>query len=203
MKRIFYSYAHVQLIFWPERICTSHRIWVSSKLVLLKTTATLTKYISSAWPSLLAPKNLATTSRESKPVVDSGFRAVDSGFRITWSVFRIPKTKIHHFHKRKFPGFTNPDSLNYMGRTMGRLFPFPPIIQPQKASKCFSWHWQMEKIVNKINSFLKYIINPSFIDSGVRIKIQCQSFAGLAHQHNFQELLLFFLLVIFPLLWLQ
>ena len=120
------------------------------------------------------------------------------GFRITWSVFRIPKTKIHHFHKRKFPGFTNPDSLNYMGRTMGRLFPFPPIIQPQKASKCFSWQWQMEKIVNKINSFFKYIINLSFIDSGVRIKIQCQSFAGLAHQHNFQELLLLFFLLFSP-----
>ena len=56
----------------------------------------------------------------------------------------------------------------------------------------------MEKIVNKINSFFKYIINLSFIDSGVRIKMQCQSFAGLAHQHNFQELLLLFFLLFSP-----
>lgn len=36
----------------------------------------------------------------------------------------------------------------------------------------------MEKIVNKRNRFFfKYIINPSFIDSGVRIKMQCKSFA--------------------------
>ena len=36
----------------------------------------------------------------------------------------------------------------------------------------------MEKIVNKRDRFfLKYIINPSFIDSGVRIEMQCKSFA--------------------------
>ena len=103
------------------------------------------------------------------------------GFRITWSVFRIPKPKIRSFHKRKFPAFP----------VIHGAKPFPLIIQPQKASKFFSWQWQMEKNCKQKKSFFffKYIINPSFIDS-----VLC----GLAHQHNFQELLCFFSLLLSP-----
>lgn len=80
----------------------------------------------------------------------------------------MPKTKIHSFYKRKFPGFP----------VIHGAKPFPLIIQPQKASKFFSWQWQMEKNCKQKKSFffLKDIINPSFIDSGVRIEMQCKSF---------------------------